>query len=743
MVLFAFVLLTSIFISGVLAVDEDLDGFEGFSDCDDSNADIYPGAVEAAGNGLDDDCDGVADEFDDFEDEDDSEFDDDELGELEGEEERDVLEEVGEEFADAELERGAGITPDSAFYFVEDSILSRFRGDLENREKKIAEIRAMVEEGNIEAAREALRRYIEYADGLEREVDPARRDEARRSAAAIRRTLVDIEGDIPEGEREDFVEGVLEKEGRIVTAVEIASKIKELCRTLSELDPVEYSRVCNIGDDAPKWQVKLHSELTGEQEKEAKVFFNVLSQCMRTSGRECKCEDISVSAFADKCAVVAPLAVKCDEGSEDACELMDEETEGMEDLLPDYLKETFYQLEEGFEDDQFDNFAPPECRREGANTKEACFKIMFRIHAPPECVDALESGEIDTSTERTAREGCEEIMFRENAPEECIDAGLRDHRECGKLMFRENAPQECIDAGLTGDSRSDEKKCREIMESLGGSGGRGRGPPGFAPALGARCNGIGDSQERLKCFDEAFSGAMEYREEFHRGGGPGFPPECREAGATTREACERIMEQNFEQRFKETKDAERQCAESCSAKGGAWDFSGGNCKCYAESYPEYNPEIDCAVIYCQQGSTCVQGRGCVPSGEDYKGYPPGPGDQGYVDETAKYDCAKLDCGGPPNYCDPWGGCIKGEGGFNPDGSSCPEGQEYCAGGCVPFGQCDYGFENNCPSGQYYDSNGICTSGSEEPAPAPGPSPEGGITGGVIQVDNDFFEYYFK
>src|SRR3989344_6126826 len=48
----------------------------------------------------------------------------------------------------AEL-RSPGITPDSTFYFVEDSILTRFRTDLENTEKKASEIRAMIRDGKI------------------------------------------------------------------------------------------------------------------------------------------------------------------------------------------------------------------------------------------------------------------------------------------------------------------------------------------------------------------------------------------------------------------------------------------------------------------------------------------------------------------------------------------------------------------------------------------------------------------
>lgn len=42
--------------SGV--VDEDLDGFTAAIDCDDTNPDVHPGAVEICGDGLDNDCEG-------------------------------------------------------------------------------------------------------------------------------------------------------------------------------------------------------------------------------------------------------------------------------------------------------------------------------------------------------------------------------------------------------------------------------------------------------------------------------------------------------------------------------------------------------------------------------------------------------------------------------------------------------------------------------------------------------------
>jgi flagellar motor protein MotB len=400
---------------------------------------------------------------------------------------------------DAELNAGAGITPDSRFYFVEDQILSRFRDDADNREKKIAEIQEMVKEGNIDAARKSLEKYNEYADKLENEIDPQKIEKTKRSAAAIKNTLKRIESEIPEAEREEFVNEVVDKEKSIVTAAEIAGKIKELCESLSKIDPLEYSKVCKIEGDTPSWQKNLDKKLTKEQREEAEKFGKIMSECFKTSGQQCRCDEIPFTDFAKACSNAAPLATACEiRKDEKACDELDN-LEMPE--LPLHLQDIFNKLESSISEARMD------------------------LHMP----------------------------------EECVAAGAKDPKECGKIMFKANAPEECVAAGLTGESRSDEKKCREIMESKKGEGEESKGPPrGFGP----NCKSIQNSDERLKCYDGALSGVEEHFED----------------------------REQFREGFRDIKDKERECANSCSEKGGRWDFSGGQCKCFTDESRDDSPE---------------------------------------------------------------------------------------------------------------------------------------------------------
>ena len=451
---------------------------------------------------------------------------------------------VDSEYPDAELQTEAGISPDSFFYFI-DGFFDRFGDDLRVREERIAEVREMIREGKIDEASKALERYKSIADKLETEIDPERRDDARKSAAAIRNAINELESEIPEEFREEFVSDILEREGAIITAVEIADKIKELCETLAGLDPLEYSRVCKTESDNPEWQKKLDRRLTEEQRTEAIKFGEIMSECFKTSGQQCRCDEIPFTEFAGMCSIAAPLAVQCNiEGNEEACEKLDN-LEMPE--LPPHLQDVFDSLEGDIAESQFELHMPRECREAGVTSPKECMRIMIQTHAPEECRDALI--EANVQNEREAREICEKIMFELNAPEECVEKGLTNPKECGKLMFQLNAPQECLDAGLTGENRGDEKKCRTIMEGSGEGREQGfRGPEGGFG--GANCRGITNSEERLRCYDSASQGAREHNEEREERRGEssgGWPEPCQKANALTRESCEQVMRQFGEQ----------------------------------------------------------------------------------------------------------------------------------------------------------------------------------------------------
>jgi hypothetical protein len=442
-----------------------------------------------------------------------------------------------------------GITPDSALYFL-DEFFDRFSDDLDVKEEKIAEIRAMVREGKFDKARESLEKYREYADNLEKEVDPDREDDVRRSAVVIRSAIEEIKDDIPN--EDGYGDEILNREDKIVTSVEIAGKIKGLCQALSQIDPLEYSRICKVDENSPGWQKKLDKDLTNSQREEAREFGVIMSECFRTSGETCRCEEISFTDFAEQCSVMAPLAYACDAlGDESSCERMDklERENDPFELLPDYLQDVVDDIEGEYLDARLDKYLPKECKEAGVTDKGECMKIMVRKHAPPECVEEIESRDI--TNEREAREICEKIMFETHAPEECVNAGLTDHRECGKFMFSRNAPEECVNAGLTGEQESDRKVCEKIMRELGENREDFETHGG-----GYNCKGIEDSQARLKCYD----------------------------GASTRADNRHQEREDFDERYRETKTRERECSESCSSQGGSWDFSNGDCTCRFDDY---------------------------------------------------------------------------------------------------------------------------------------------------------------
>ncbi len=360
-----------------------------------------------------------------------------------------------------------GITPDSVFYFLDEL----FEGvSLEGKEEKVAEIKAMVEEGKYDEAHEALENYVRYAEELEKEITPENIEEAKRSASAIQSALREIEDRLPEDEREEFLD-ILHREKNIVTAAEIASKIAELCKDLSEIDPIEYGRVCSAGDDAPKWQKELDDDLTAEQRVEAKKFGNIMEQCFKTSGQDCACSEIPYSDFANACSMAAPLAVACDiNGDEDACDKLDN-LEMPE--LPEHLQDVFDDMEDA-QEARYDIHMPSECVAAGATTPKECTKVMIETGAPDACKQALLDSGCDS--EHECREICDEIMMKEHAPQ-CAEEGITDGDECARFM----------------DSFRGDRV---------GEGG---------PKMDFNCAGVEDPTERLACYDGAASQAKSYK----------------------------------------------------------------------------------------------------------------------------------------------------------------------------------------------------------------------------------------
>jgi hypothetical protein len=515
--------------------------------------------------------------------------------------EEDSFEELKEEYAGEEISN-AGITPDSPFYFL-DEFFGRFGNDINNREEKVAEIKAMIEKGDYESARKALKKYYDYAEELENDADPEKREEARRSSAVIRNTLDEIKENIPEEERAEFYEEIVEKEKSILTAVEISSKIKELCIELAELDPLEYSRMCKTDDSAPEWKKKLDKDLTDDQKTIAKEFVSIMKDCFKTSGQDCRCEEIPFVDFSLACSEAAPLATACDiNGDERACEKLD-------DLdmpeLPDYLQEIWEKLERRMMESQFEMHMPRECVEAGVTTPRECGKIMIETGAPEECKQPLLDSGCDS--ERECMEICDKIMMKIHAPD-CVEKGITDMNECARFM-----------------------------DSF-------RGPDGPREIEGRRidfdCKGIADANERLDCYDKASSQAKGFGG-FHDGDAGNCmtesdwqakKQECRNLyGESAGDEpimgdsgngyecpidakCIDFSQGNLD--FEEIKIREKECANRCEIEGGAWDFSYGECKCYFDNRKgQSNPYEGCGAVDCVQGFHCEYG-GCVPDKRD-------------------------------------------------------------------------------------------------------------------------------
>jgi hypothetical protein len=521
------------------------------------------------------------------------------------------------DFKDEEIEIvDGGTTPDSFWYFL-DTMFDGFSSDIEVKEEKVAEIKAMIEKGDLESARKALEHYKDYAEKLGKEVNPEDEEAAKRSSLAIEKALIAIEDKLSADDKKEFYDDILDNEEKITTAAEIAGKIKDLCQSLSEIDPSEYYRICKTGDDAPEWQKKLHRDLTDEQKQEAKKFGNIMSQCFKTSGQDCKCEEIPFPAFADACSEAAPLATACDvDGNEAACEKLDNL---QMPELPDHLQDVFDDLED-MNEDKYDMHMPRECVEAGVTNPKECGKVMIETNAPPECKQALlDSG---CERERECREICDKIMMEKHAPE-CVEEGITDQEECKDFMYSiDRRPTECAQQGI-----HDIRDCKKFLKE---------GGPRKGPMIDFNCKEIQDPMERLDCFDKASSQAKGFggmdddyegncmtdsdwkakKQECQSMYGPsaGDEPIYGDSGdgyeCVVDTKCIDFSQGKMD--FEEIKEKERECANRCENQNKAWDFSYGECVCKSNDYEDNNQAKcdDCASQCPDASRTSCGPNGC-------------------------------------------------------------------------------------------------------------------------------------
>ncbi len=424
---------------------------------------------------------------------------------------------VYDDVADVALQEDAGLTPDSAFYFVDLFVEDLFVGDnpyraLAYKEEKIVEAQEMIAKGDIDAAQKALELATQYGSILEKEVSPELEQRALESSKAVQHVLDDFDDELVGdewGAVRDLVADASHQEESIAYAAKISVRIETLCARLSLLDPLAYADVCKTDDDAPEWHKELDRDLTAEQQREAEAFSEILSTCFADPAT-CRCEDISVVAFAEQCHVVAPLASACMDGDTQAC--VDLENNDLIELLPDYLQEVMHDVErqyadlypehsldeacidaEIFDEDaceeyMFDSHAPQPCIDEGITTPDACREFMDEFDQPDAPL-GVACHDIDSAQDRLAcyddaasgqpHEEEHSDEFLDSWPASCTAAEIFDRAACKALMDEEHhdeqdLPEDFMDswpAPCAAADIFDHAACEDIMDDYEGDEG--------------------------------------------------------------------------------------------------------------------------------------------------------------------------------------------------------------------------------------------------------------------------------
>src|SRR3989344_1423630 len=382
-----------------------------------------------------------------------------------------------------------GILPDSPFYFI-DTMFERPSDDPEKalgyREEKIAEARAMAEKKKAEYAQRALDKASEYGSIIEEQATPNMEAELKESSVSLTEALDDISKDLPELGEE--INKQKDQGQRTLLAAQVSSKIKQLCETLSELDPKEYAKVCQ-NDDAPEWQKKLDTKLTDEQKAHAKVFAQKMQQCM-LSPKECDCEGMGIQSFASICKEQSTLASQCADGDQAACQSMGKNL-NIQDYPPDYLLAELPEFERGErKEGQNSNSFPPPCTEAGITSMPECLKLLGREDEDFEVYQFMQQCESEASRADCMMKAREKFADR---------FGQKTDFEAESEYGGE------IERGF--EDEDFKAKMDEKYES--------RGMPARIKEFGRDCHAVKDLSEKVRCFEDYYDSARgEFNDDF-------------------------------------------------------------------------------------------------------------------------------------------------------------------------------------------------------------------------------------
>ena len=401
----------------------------------------------------------------------------------------------------------AGMTPDSPFYFL-DELFEQAGNDpekaLKYKEEKIAELEVMARQKKVEAAQKALENAQEYGGIVEKEVTPEMEVKVKQSVEITGQVLEEAGKDLPELRLE--ITEKKEQEQRINIAAEISTKIKQLCETLSKLDPHQYAQTCKTDTNAPQWQQKYDRELTEEQKKHAASFAEKMTQCFETQGEKCDCEGMGVKTFEELCIAHRDLKQRCDAGDKDACTAMIEKGSiDMMNYLPDYLHPVVQNSMKKFtqvQDEQYGEFEgraeylPMFCKSAGITSARECAQYMGE-----------KNGEFFSNNGFEFKE--EKFM------DECLKYKSQDFCEEKAAMMKKGefssdnnqfGPGPCRDKGITSM-----EECRKYMDENFQKTPEGAyiiGPPARIGEFGRDCHAVQDFTEKARCFEDYYNQAQ-------------------------------------------------------------------------------------------------------------------------------------------------------------------------------------------------------------------------------------------